>query len=458
MVSTADRLIPRVASGDATDVAALPMRWLGLAVGSLVISGCFSLMLVAARMPPFDQLVTDPLFFRRALVVHVDLALIVWFYAWIGALSASLPGRHVAGPAGFALSALGVAMLIVGGLFTEGAPVLANYVPVVDTPLFLLGLVAFGAGLMVQLIGPRLLPWGDHAGTVAALPPAARTGVRAAMWAVLAAGVTFTLSVAGTDPTLEPALRFELIAWGGGHLLQFASTAAMLAVWVALTTPKLGRWGHVLFAALVAPALLAPLLAVGGTHTAEYRVGFTRLMQFGIFPVVLVFVGVCGRALAQRLRAMGPQPLDVRTTGFVASAALAIVGFVLGALIRGSNTMVPAHYHASIGAVSAALMAMTWLLLRTHGVEAPAGRAGRWVARQPLVYAVGQMVFAAGFGMAGAGGMARKAFGAEQAVRTPLETAGLVVMGTGGLVAVAGGLLFLGLVIRAWRHHTRRTL
>ena len=111
--------------------------------------------------------------------------------------------------------------------------------------------------------------------------------------------------------------------------------------------------------------------------------------------------------------------------------------------------MVPAHYHASIGAVTAAFMAFTYPLLSALG--APGGRfrsAGTW---QPALYGAGQMVFAAGFGIAGSAGMGRKTYGNEQHARGLVETIGLGVMGAGGLVAIAGGVLFLAIAINAWR-------
>jgi heme/copper-type cytochrome/quinol oxidase subunit 1 len=136
---------------------------------------------------------------------------------------------------------------------------------------------------------------------------------------------------------------------------------------------------------------------------------------------------------------------------FLVSASLTVLGFGLGAAIRGSNTMVPAHYHASIGGVTVAFMAMTYLLLGAFGYSIPSARLQRGAAWQPLVYGVGQMIFAAGFGLAGAYGMARKAYGAEQAARSTAETIGLAIMGTGGLLAIVGGLMFIGLVIAIMR-------
>src|SRR5512145_532688 len=63
-------------------------RWFLLAVGSLVIAGLLSISVVFGRLPGIARFIDDPLFFKRCLVVHVDLALVVWFYAFIAALNA----------------------------------------------------------------------------------------------------------------------------------------------------------------------------------------------------------------------------------------------------------------------------------------------------------------------------------------------------------------------------------
>ena len=60
--------------------------WLALAVGVLVLAGLFSLIVVIGRMPPFDRFVSDPLFFKRGLVVHVNFALVAWFYSFVAAM------------------------------------------------------------------------------------------------------------------------------------------------------------------------------------------------------------------------------------------------------------------------------------------------------------------------------------------------------------------------------------
>jgi heme/copper-type cytochrome/quinol oxidase subunit 1 len=118
--------------------------------------------------------------------------------------------------------------------------------------------------------------------------------------------------------------------------------------------------------------------------------------------------------------------------------------------VHGSNTVVPAHYHAAIGAVTVAFMTFTWPLLARLGVSMGEGRLARAMALQPLAFGAGQAVFAFGFALAGAHGMGRKLYAGEQQVRTLAETLGLGVMGVGGFIAIAAGLLFVGVVLRAW--------
>src|SRR5688572_16192820 len=69
-------------------VSADVKRWCSLAVGSLVVAGLLSLAVVVGRLPVLSRIIDDPLFFKRCLVVHVDLALVVWFYAFLAALLA----------------------------------------------------------------------------------------------------------------------------------------------------------------------------------------------------------------------------------------------------------------------------------------------------------------------------------------------------------------------------------
>jgi hypothetical protein len=59
---------------------------------------------------------------------------------------------------------------------------------------------------------------------------------------------------------------------------------------------------------------------------------------------------------------------------------------------------------------------------------------------------IGGLVWSGGYGVQ------RKVAGAEQVLRTTGEIAGMGLMGAGGLLAIAGGLLFVIVVLQAMRH------
>jgi len=440
-------------------------RWLALALAALVLAGVFALAVVAGRTPPFDRFVTDPLFFKRCLVAHVNLALVAWFYAFLASLLLLFPSSRRAGPVArhaVHVAAVGVGCMVIGAASPSGAPVLANYVPTITHPLFQIGQGLFALGVLSSLMTRKL--WCSGPAGDATLPGAARAGIGALAVALALAGVTLAVTAA-TNPGGRPFdVRFDMLVWGVGHVLQLVSVIGMVTVWILLLTPVIGEApvstpsGSALFMALVVPWAMAPLFALAGTDSFAYRHGFTHLMRWCLFPIVLAFLALCARAVIRAWRGGRISPVtlgDARFSAFLASAALTLLGFVLGAAIRGSNTMVPAHYHAAVGGVTVAFMAATLGLLPAFGVAVPAGHLARAAAWQPAAYGFGMLIFTSGFALAGAHGMGRKLYGAEQAARGLPETIGLVLMGAGGLVAIAGGVLFLAIVVRCWFRRTR---
>ena len=439
-------------------------RWFLFAVGSLVLAGLLSLTLVVGRLPFLGWLFTDPLFFKRALVVHVDLAMVVWFQAGTAAFLALALGKRIP-PAinalAGALAATGILGLLAGAVMPGAQPILANYVPVIDHPVFIAGLVCWFAGTGLYFAGALTVP----ADGESVLPDDALTALRASAAANLIALATFVAAWRTTLPDLPAIGYYELLAWGGGHVLQAANVAMMLGLWLFLlrrwsgrtvVSPGAIRW---LLTALVLPHAVLPFLALGGTSTPAYTETATLLMRWTIFPVVLIVLGLGIRHVVRHY-AVRPAGGDWRLTGLAGSATLTVLGFILGAMIRGSSTLVPGHYHCAIGAVTLALMTAAYdfcAIVAPAGARAP---ALRWTRLQLLLFGGGQAVFGLGFALAGAYGLGRKQYGAEQHVRSLGEYFGLGIMGLGGLVAVAGGLLFLAVMLRCigtWRHRSTQS-
>lgn len=432
--------------------------WFIFGIGSLVLAGLLSLMLVVGRLPFLGWLFTDPLFFKRALVVHVDLAIVIWFQAGTLAYLAWAVGSRVSRGLTFTaitLAGLGILGLLAGAVMPGAQPILANYVPVVDHPVFFAGLVAWLAGSGLYFFGAFTAP----ADPTTTLPDDALVALRASALAHLIALATFVAAWHSTLAGLPAISYYELLAWGGGHVMQVGNVALMLGLWLLLLrrwsgqtvlSPSAARW---LLIALVLPQAVMPWLAWGGTSRPAYFETATQLMRWTIFPVVLIVLGLGIRHMVIHWRERAAEA-RWRLLGFVGSALLTVLGFVLGAFIRGSSTLVPGHYHCAIGAVTIALMAaaydFSWAA--SPRAVAPSARLIRW---QLMLFGIGQAVFGLGFALAGAYGMGRKQYGVEQHVRSAGEYLGLSVMGLGGLIAVVGGVFFLVVMVRrigAWHH------
>jgi heme/copper-type cytochrome/quinol oxidase subunit 1 len=154
------------------------------------------------------------------------------------------------------------------------------------------------------------------------------------------------------------------------------------------------------------------------------------------------------------LRHRGDPPAPQREPTYRAlvwSLVLFVAGGVLGALIAGVNTIIPAHYHGSIVGVTLALMGLTYHLLPELGFGRPAGRMARI---QPVLYGAGQLLHIGGLAASGALGIQRKTAGTAQGLEGVWTKAFMGIMGLGGLLAVIGGILFVLVVLRAFRDRT----
>lgn len=126
---------------------------------------------------------------------------------------------------------------------------------------------------------------------------------------------------------------------------------------------------------------------------------------------------------------------------------MTVAGFVLGAMIRGDTLLVPAHYHANLGGVTVAFMALLMVLLPVFGGTVPSAALVRF---QPLMYGSGQMLFVLGLALAGLTGDAtRKAYEVANTGLSTGQALGFLMAGVGGAVALLGGVVFVVTMLRA---------
>jgi hypothetical protein len=430
---------------------ALALGWLWLALAALIGAGLFSVLLVMSRAPYVKDAFPFEDFFRVALIVHVDLSVLVWFAAFAGILW-TLNGSArllAAGWAALALCAAGTLLMCAAPFFENAPPVMSNYVPVLDGRMFLSGLLVFAAGsallvLRAMLAAPRV---GTRPDGAAAL----RFGLNAAAVSAAVALIAFGWSWFALPSGLDGKAYYEVLFWGGGHVLQFTWTLLMFVAWLWLAdaigarAPLSPRIAILLFGIGLASVFATPVLylAYDVVSVQHYRLQ-TWLMRIGGGLAIVPFGLAVAYALALAPRA-APAARPLRSA-LAWSLVLFGAGGLIGLAIHGSNVKIPAHYHGSIVGVTLAFMGLAYHLLPQMGYAAPQGRLA---TLQPWLYGAGQLAHVLGLLWSGGYGVQRKVAGAEQVLRSTEQIAAMGLMGLGGLLAVAGGILFIVIVIRA---------
>jgi len=433
----------------------LALGWFALGVAALAASGVLAILLVLSRTPGLARLFPVADFFLVALVAHVDLSVLVWFLAFAGTLWSlnSTPRALPVGWAALGLAAAGTATIAVAPFF-GGTPVMANYVPVIESRAFLAGLAVFGAGIVLlvlrglfasPLVGMRL----DGAGAL-------RFGLNGAIVATAVALLALGWSYAAVPATLDGKAYYELLFWGGGHVVQFTWTLLLLVAWLLLAdaigarVPLSPRVVALLFGIGLAAVFATPViyLAFDVTSVEHHRLQ-TWLMRFGgglaIAPVAAAVVwGLVARG--GRTAAGRPSAQRPLFAALVTSIALFGVGGLIGFAIHGSNVKIPAHYHGAIVGVTIAAMGIAYWLLPRFGFAAPPPRLATW---QVYLYGGGQLLHIAGLVWSGGYGVQRKVADGAVVERALEQTLGMGMMGLGGLVAIIGGMLFVAAVIVA---------
>lgn len=435
-----------------------PRRWLWLGVMALALAGMFSVVLVIARTPQLQALALFEDLFHVALVVHVDLSVLVWFLAMSGFLWAILRARSSTRSLPYFDSAswwcmmLGMLMVAASPLYPEWETLKSNYIPVITNIVFFLGIALVMCSVLISCLhslvccsikGAAILDQGMYGGAVVAL---------IALLAFVA--TPFTLNV-----PLQGLAKFETLFWAGGHIMQFTYTQSMLVAWCVMAI-LLGyqlpsnRLLGLLF-------LVGPLAAVSSvypymeydTHSQEHMDFFTKQM--------IMAGGVSGGLLGpylliSSLRAnQSPKELRAVRGCFIMSLLLFVVGGVFGVAIDGPNVRIPAHYHGSIVAVTLALMGVAYATLPAFGYSAVSHT--KMARVQPYLYGFGQLLHIGGLAWSGGYGVLRKTAGDIGDGAWQVKMA-LGIMGGGGLLAIVGGLLFVIVMVRAYRQKRGKDL
>lgn len=421
-----------------TSERAILAGWMLLAVGSLAAAGFLALLLPTLRSPGAEHWFPFPIetFFQVTLVTHVVMAFVVWFLAQLGGLAALVRPGGIASRTGLALAVTGAALLLFPALANQGAPMLVDYVPILNSPLYYsgLGLLVIGVALPVVHLLARPPRWGSS------LTLGIGTAGVLFLLALLCCGLAFW--------SLPSGQRFgtndEAIFWGCGHLLQIMFTTLLLTIWQSLgeqlfpQPPLTFRQWRVVCALLVLSALPGPVFySIWPSNDADTRLAFTRLYLIGLPLPVLVMAG----ALVRRLVTSRPQWRSPGYLSVLLSFGLFSAGGVFGLFADGFDTRTPGHYHAELIAVTIGLMGLFFAVVLPTLCRG--GRNGKVVLSLFWFLAIGQFIACCGMFLAGSEGVGRKIAGAAQKLDSPAKIIGMSLNHGGAGIASIGGIIFV---------------
>lgn len=433
----------------------LAEKFLWLGVVALAVAGVFAVLLVAARTPQLKQFTIMQGIFDVALVVHVDLSVLVWFFCVLGMGVAQVTQPYAGRwpywlQAAFITLALATLLMALSPLDAPWQVIKSNYIPVLHNPPFLLSLGLLSAGLLLLAVPPVLIcaSWA-RLRTITLVD----MGFSAAALCVLLALIGFFLSAQQLPVGLTLERHYEILFWAGGHIFQFVFTLLMMAAWLALLAALgLDLPPRRLVLVAYGLAVIGALASLAGFvihpfNSSEFTYYFTRMMieLGGIGAALLAFmvsvklVGIFNSAVWNEVRAYA--------SSLLMSLMLFVAGGALGLMISGQNVGIPAHYHGQIVSITLALMGLAYTMLPRFGyVSVASSRLAFW---QPVIYGAGQIIHIGGLAYSGGYGILRKTAGGFEHLE-PSVKAALGVMGLGGLIAVIGGIMFVVVMLRAY--------
>lgn len=418
--------------------------WSLLALLTLALSGVAPLVLIAGRASIYADMAMVKAWFTPMLVVHVNLSVGLWFLAMgmvfcslITPLKSQWKMVHQAAALSFLLGIVSFALAPLAG----GEAFTSNYIPVQNNPLFFLGL-GFVFASMLLMVSAGLL-FSEQTHSLAPLNQYTLLTLGSAL-------ACFVFSAAQHPKGYGGEAFYEMIFWGGGHVLQIFYVQLGMLAWMLLADKlKIPHPSFKFIKALFAFLWLNSVAAMGIYWLVDINDG--RHLQFFTWQMIGV-VGVVPALLALayllKIKQIEWRAHKPAAACLVFSFVLFFVGGLIALMIQGSNTIIPAHYHGSTVGITLALMGVMFWLIPSLGGKEVAG--WKLAAAQPLLYGLGQVLHVIGLAVAGGHNIQRKTAGsldaAEQAAAAALQ-----VMRLGGLLAVIGGGLFVVVAIRAFR-------
>lgn len=466
------------------------IRWnLIAALATLAVGGLLGLGVVLTRWPSVHLLPLD--YYYRFLTLHGIDALLAWIIFFEIALvhftSTVILGTRSYVPwlgwVAFALMLIGGALINVIVLMGGADVMFTSYVPLKGDPLYYIGVILFAVGALLGFIiffinialsrrdggYKRTLPLGTFGMAAASIIGVLTLAHGAAIF------IPTLLWAMDFIPWVDPA-AYRLVFWGLGHPSQQINVSAMVAVWYMTVAfviggkpvnEKLSRTAFVLYILFINVAsehhlLVDPVLStwhkiVNTSYMMHLAVLASMIHAFAIPASIEVALRKQGytRGLFEWLKkapwgnpAFSGIAISILLFGFLGGITGVIFGTEQFNIIRHNTIAITGHFHGTVVAgTTVAFMGFTYLLIPYVFRRELIWKG--FATIQPYVYGTGVALLSIGMMSAGSFGVPRRHYditfsGAPFSFTfDPSIDMFLSMMGVGGLLAVAGGVLYI---------------
>lgn len=406
------------------------MLWFSLFILSIAVGGSFALLVAIARTPGLANFF-PPKYFYHALVGHVDSALIVGLYAFLIFLWHKVLEKKE-NLASFLPALIGFFMIAGSALLGLGKALWNNYVPTIIHPVFFGGISLFLLGVFLNSV--RFLPQAiRNFYTGNALRSVLSTTVINSFLMPL----TYFIAYFKTGKGEVVYNYFEALFWFGGHVHQFVNAGLLISLWFLLLRKEVINLRFLNLFLIVFPItfFLAQIFLNPLSQTGKSLTTFGYMVGIGIPTVVYGLITLKGAF----------KDIDFYRGVLILSVSLYLLGALMGYMIVGMDTRVPAHYHTVIASILVGVMALTFKYLQEFGyLEKP----GKFESFIPFFYGIGMLLFVLGLFWAGVFGAPRKTPGTDY-IQNAKVYLFMILMGLGSILSVVGGASFVFSVLKA---------
>ena len=412
--------------------------WFYLAILSLGIGGGFA-FLVAMSRTPFGYKYFPPDYMYHALAGHVVLAILLWLLSFTVVLWDIYLGDGTTGRfKGISqkISLMGPILVTISVLTGNGRVVTNNYVPTIIDPLFFIGLTLFIIGFSINAItylkkGIKYLFSRDIL----------MNTVLISLLISIVMIFSLVCSVFLNREHAEPFIFYERLFWTPGHIQQILNGSLLIIVWYTLLRKHGGEfrtWGFLKYANL--------LLFISAVFISSIQFFNDPVDKISIISAEITYAFGLGLPvflhIANIIRNLKRGNFGVAYIALILSMVIYTFGIAIAYGGFANDLRVPAHYHGAVTSLTLALMGLSYYLIRDIMSRIYGERLARF---QPVIYGAGMFLFILGLFISGAFGAPRKTYGVAF-TSDPVVLASLTIMGIGTILAVTGGIIFVGYI------------